>query len=286
MEKEIFLENLERKHRIKKLDLKEFQRDILTFFESHGRQFPWRSTRNPYEILVSEVMLQQTQTERVALRYPLFLRQFPTCSSLAATTLPEVLQAWEGMGYYRRARNLFAAAQVITDEYGGRVPDSVSLLEELPGIGAYTARAIATFAYGAKVPFIETNIRTVYLHLLYPKQEKVSDRVLLERIEETLYGKDSRKWYYALMDLGVLIKQLRGNPNLRSKHHRTQSTFAGSKRQARAQILRYILKQPGVTRSKMREEVHINIEFFDAVLEDLLREEFLVRDSKGRYQIK
>ena len=286
MEKEIFLKKLEQKHRVKNPDSKEFHRDILAFFKKHGREFPWRSTRDPYEILVSEVMLQQTQTERVAKKFPLFLKQFPTCSSLANATLPEVLQAWEGMGYYRRARNLYAAAQVIQSKYGGVIPDSIALLEELPGIGAYTARAIATFAYGAKVPFIETNIRTVYLHLFFPKQEKVSDRELLQYIEQTLYTRDSRKWYYALMDLGVLIKQIRGNPNLRSKHHRAQSAFAGSKRQARAHILRYILKRSGVTRSKMREEVHVNFEFFDAVLEDLLQEKFIVKDSKGRYQIK
>ena len=286
MEKESFLKKLEKHHQVGKPLVSRFQKDVLNFFDKHGREFLWRTTRNPYEILVSEVMLQQTQTERVAKRYPPFLAQFPTCESLAHASLPEVLRAWEGLGYYRRARNLFAAANVIVETHKSSVPQSVEQLVELPGIGEYTARAIATFAYGARVPFIETNIRTVFLHFFCRNKANVTDCQLLQLIEETMYTKDSRRWFYALMDLGVAIKQLRGNPNAQSKHHRPQSAFSGSKREARAQILRYVLKTPGRREAEIKKEVHINEKFFDAALQELVLEGFLVRSSRGIYKVK
>ena len=152
-----------------------FRRIIRSFYREHGRAFPWRNIKNPYRILVSEVMLQQTQTSRVLERYPMFLRQFPTVKALARAPLQEVLSLWEGMGYYRRARNLHASAQTICADWNGRVPRTAEGLRTLPGIGEYTAAAVSAFAFNISVPMIETNIRSVYLHTFFQDKLDVQD---------------------------------------------------------------------------------------------------------------
>lgn len=216
----------------------EFQSMILAFYRQEGRSFPWRETRDPYSILVSELMLQQTQTERVVPKYLAWMQEFPTAQALAAASFPQVLAAWSGLGYNRRAGYLQEACRQVVEEWGGHFPRTAGELEKLRGVGPYTARAVATFAFGQPEVFIETNIRSVYLFFFFPDQEKVADSQLMPLIQATVYQPDPRIWYYALMDYGSRLKRSTANPNRRSRHYSRQSKFQGSLRQARGAIVR------------------------------------------------
>lgn len=218
----------------------EFQSMILDFYRQEGRSFPWRETRDPYAILVSELMLQQTQTERVVPKYLTWLEAFPTAADLAAAPFPQVLAAWSGLGYNRRAGYLQSACRQVVQELGGVFPSTAKELQRLKGVGAYTAGAVAAFAFNRPEVFIETNIRSVYLFFFYPDQEKVSDAQLMPLIETTLYRPDPRVWYYALMDYGAALKKSTANPNRQSRHYSRQSRFEGSLRQARGAIVRQL----------------------------------------------
>ena len=218
----------------------EFQSMILDFYRQEGRSFPWRETRDPYAILVSELMLQQTQTERVVPKYLAWLEAFPTAADLAAAPFPQVLAAWSGLGYNRRAGYLQEACRQVVQELGGVFPSTAKELQRLKGVGAYTAGAVAAFAFNSPEVFIETNIRSVYLFFFYPDQEKVSDAQLMPLIETTLYRPDPRVWYYALMDYGAALKKSTANPNRQSRHYSRQSRFEGSLRQARGAIVRQL----------------------------------------------
>lgn len=218
----------------------EFQFMILDFYRQEGRSFPWRETRDPYAILVSELMLQQTQTERVVPKYLAWLEAFPTAADLAEAPFPQVLAAWSGLGYNRRAGYLQSACRQVVQELGGVFPSTAKELQRLKGVGAYTAGAVAAFAFNRPEVFIETNIRSVYLFFFYPDQEKVSDAQLMPLIETTLYRPDPRLWYYALMDYGAALKKSTANPNRQSRHYSRQSRFEGSLRQARGAIVRQL----------------------------------------------
>ncbi len=202
---------------------------------------PWRNTKDPYHILVSEIMLQQTQVDRTIPKFKEFIRTFPTAQKLATASTKKVLQVWQGMGYNRRVLNLQKAAQAIVTRYAGTVPHTIEQLVDLPGIGPYTARAIMAFAFDQPVVLIETNVRTVYLYHFFPKKQKVRDDVLMPLIEQTLDSKHPRQWYSALMDYGSYLKKTVPNPSRRSIHHTKQSKFEGSLRQARGAVLRSLL---------------------------------------------
>lgn len=218
-----------------------FQRTILGFYRDNKRPFAWRATRDPYKILVSEVMLQQTQTSRVEERYPIFLRKFPTIEALAGASQVEVLRAWEGLGYYRRARNLHRAAIAVCEQHGGRIPKAFADLVALPGLGHYTAAAVSVFAFNTPTAMIETNIRSVYLYAFCGRRREVSDRELMKLINDTMDHERCREWFYALMDFGVALKRARPGINTRSRHHVKQSTFQGSDRQIAARVLKTIV---------------------------------------------
>ncbi len=183
-------------------------------------------------------MLQQTQVERVIPFYTKFLKQFPTAKSLAAAPLSAVLKAWQGLGYNRRAKMLHQAAK----ELGTRRELSVEELEKLPGVGPYTARAVAAFAYNQDVIFVETNIRTVIIHHFFPKKKKVSDTEIEKILTQAFPKGKSRQWYSALMDYGASLKRGGVSHNARSTTHTKQSTFAGSLREARGAILRELAR--------------------------------------------
>ena len=223
----------------------EFQRSILDFYERDGRDFPWRHTVNPYEILVSEIMLQQTQTERVLPKYLAWLERFPDVQTLAAAPLADVLALWSGLGYNRRARFLQQACRLISERIakGGTFPDTADELDALPGIGPYTARAVCTFAFNKPEVFIETNIRSVYIFFFFADAAglEVKDSDLLYLIEQTLYCENPRLWYYALMDYGAALKKKVENPSRKSRHYTKQSRFEGSLRQARGAIIRQLV---------------------------------------------
>lgn len=224
------------------MGVKKFQSIIWRYYKNHARDFPWRRTRDPYSILVSEVMLQQTQTYRVLDKYALFLKTFPTVRALARASVRDVLTVWQGLGYNRRALMLHESAQIIIKEFRGVFPKSVELLKTLPGVGHATASAVVAFAFDAPSIFIETNIRAVYIHFFFPNRRKVRDEELLPIIQKTLPRIHVREWYYALMDYGVLLKNTYDNPSRRSAHHVRQSRFEGSNRQVRGAILKALVE--------------------------------------------
>lgn len=221
--------------------LASFRQAVIEHFRQHARDFPWRHTYDPYQILISEVMLQQTQVARVCGKYEDFVASFPNIRALAEAPTADVLRAWQGLGYNRRALGLQRSAQIMLAEHGGSVPRSVTQLLRLPGIGPATASAVCAFAYNMPVSFIETNIRAAFLHFFFRDGIAVPDKAVLPLVTATLDRQNPRDWYYALMDYGNWVKRTYPNPSRRSKHHSIQSSFAGSRRQLRAQILRILL---------------------------------------------
>jgi len=215
-----------------------FQNIIYSHYRDNKRDFLWRKSHDPYHVLVSEFMLQQTQTSRVEQKFSEFITRFPHFNDLASASFKEVLSAWQGLGYNRRALMLHHLAKKVVHDYKGILPKTKEALITLPGIGEYTAGAICAFAYNMPVTLIETNVRTVFLHFFFRNSRGVRDAELLLLIEKTADRNNSREWYNALMDYGVMLKQSMPNPSRRSKHHATQSRFEGSDRQVRGKILR------------------------------------------------
>lgn len=260
---------------------KAFVKTVSRYYKTSGRHdLPWRKTTDPYKILVSEVMLQQTQVIRVVPKYKAFLKQFPSTSKLAAASLGDVLRAWQGLGYNRRAKFLKQAAEVVMKEHKGKWPKTYEELRALPGVGAYTAGAVMSFAYNAPVPLIETNVRTVYILHFFQDKKDVSDIELLPIIERTLDRENSREWNWALMDYGAHLKETVGNLNKQSKHYAKQSTFKGSDRQIRGAILRELAKQ-SLTHSQLVKALsETEKERIKVQLDALQKERLIVESGK------
>ncbi len=185
-----------------------FQRRLLAWFRRNGRDLPWRRTRDPYRILVSEVMLQQTQVERVLEYYARFLRQYPTVRDLAAAHPARVRESWDGLGYYARARNLHAAAQEVVDVHRGRFPRTVEGMRALPGVGRYTAGAVASFAFGQTAPVLDTNVRRVLSRIFVrrrPASASALDRRLWAMAEAVIPEGEAWAFNQALMDFGATM---------------------------------------------------------------------------------
>lgn len=229
-----------------------FKSIVWDFYKEHGRHdLPWRKTRDPYRILVSEIMLQQTQVERVREYYKKFLKRFPTAAALARGTSAAVLTEWQGLGYNRRALLLKRAAEEIVAKHRGVFPRTYEELVALPGIGSATAGDILAFAWNKPALVLETNIREVYFHHYFsPASQakalragpcRVHDKALLPLLEKTLDKENPREWYYALMDYGSHLKKTHGNKVSRSAHYTKQSKFAGSNRELRSKILKLVL---------------------------------------------
>ncbi len=222
--------------------IKEFQQMVLSHYDLYGRNLEWRNTTNPYHILVSEIMLQQTQVERVSKKFPEFICAFPDFSSLATATLANVLAVWQGLGYNRRAIALQKCAILVMNEYYGMLPADVDTLATFPGIGRATASSIAAFTFNQPVVFIETNIRRVFIHFFFHEAVNVSDADILPLVKKALFYENPRVWYWALMDLGSALKKTVPNPNRRSKHYTKQAPFEGSDRKIRGTLLKILLK--------------------------------------------
>ena len=222
-----------------------FRKIVWEYYKQHGRnELPWRKTDDPYKILVSEMMLQQTQVERVIPYYTAFIKQYPNVRSLAKAPLSEVLKLWQGLGYNRRARFLHEASKYIVENYKGKIPNDAAELESIWGIGPYTARAVMTFAHNHNTIFIETNIRTVIIHHFFKDTENVSDADMTEVLKKVLPHGDARDWYSALMDYGTYLKRSGVRTNTKVKGYTKQPAFTGSRREIRGAIVRALAKKP------------------------------------------
>ncbi|HEY1835711.1 MAG TPA: hypothetical protein VGG13_02720 [Candidatus Saccharimonadales bacterium] len=259
----------------------EFQKTVWNFYEARGRHgLPWRlpeadGSFDPYKILVSEVMLQQTQVPRVLPKYEEFLAKFPDVGSLARTKLGDVLAVWGGLGYNRRAKFLWQAAQKIEQDFAGIFPQEAAELQKLPGIGSNTAGAIIAYSFNWPEIFIETNIRTVFIHHFFEDKKGVSDKEIVELVEKTIDKSEPRLWFWALMDYGSFLKQTVGNLNKASKSYAKQSKFKGSRRQLRGEIIRQLLAEPAG-----KTGFTISDERLEAVLTELVREGLIEQHSK------
>ena len=231
------------------MTIPEFRKSVWKYYRAHGRHdLAWRKTSDPYRIMVSEMMLQQTQVPRVIEKYKEFLKTFPNVRALAKAPLSDVLRVWSGLGYNRRGKYLHDAAKAIVAAHKGKVPNGKEELLALPGMGPYTSSAVRVFAYNLPDILIETNVRGVFIHHfkelckpgLHNKDMKISDEQIIPLAHEAAAGQDPRQWHWALMDYGVRIKKLYKNPARKSKHYVRQSKFEGSLRQVRGEILRHL----------------------------------------------
>lgn len=262
-----------------------FKSVVYDYYHSNGRHnLPWRQFKNtsqldPYRVLVSEIMLQQTQVQRVVPKFNNFIKRFPTITALADANLSDVLIEWSGLGYNRRAKFLYQAAQKIQTELAGVFPKTLDQLEKLPGIGKNTAAAIVAYSFNIPVTFIETNIRSVYLHHFFPNEQAVSDKELLPIIVMTLDQSNPREWYWALMDYGSYLKSTIVNPSRRSKHHLKQANFIGSKRQIRGQVLKMLISCP-VSLAQLKS--NINDPRLERVVKELENEQ-LISKKNSKY---
>jgi A/G-specific adenine glycosylase len=260
------------------MKVEEFQEIVWEYFRKYGRELPWRHAEadgsfSPYKILISEIMLQQTQVPRVIPKYEAFLKVFPDTQALARATLGQVLAVWSGLGYNRRAKFLHQAAQEIAKD---GFPQTLNMLTKLPGVGHNTAAAILAYAYNQPIPFIETNIRTVFIHHFFLNEIEISDKQIMTLVEQTLDHEHPREWYWALMDYGSYLKQLHGNTARASKHYIKQSTFHGSKRQIRGQIIKLLVSRP-YTVTELQDFVQDSR--VPEVINDLLRENFIKKQG-------
>jgi len=259
--------------------VRRFQKIVFDHYRRCGRDLPWRATADPYLILVSEFMLQQTQVDRVLPKYQEFIGRFPDPAALAQAPLQQVLAAWSGLGYNRRAQALQKCAEAIMQHCGGRVPDSQEALEQLPGIGPYTARAVCVFAFNQPRIVIETNIRAVYIHFFFPGRSSVQDADLLPFIQKTLYRRDPRRWYNALMDYGVMLKKTCGNPTRNSAGYTRQSPFKGSNREIRGLIIKTLVARQACTQAMLIKQTGKEPERVKAVIRQLMEEGLLKRQA-------
>ena len=263
---------------------REFHDTVLRYWKKEGRHtLPWRKTHDPYKILVSEIMLQQTQVDRVIPYFERWVKKFPTVQVLAKAPLADVLKEWSGLGYNRRAKLLRECAKEIVEKHSGKVPKDFAALVALPAIGPYTAGAIRAFAFNEEGIFIETNIRAALIHHFFPKSRKVPDTKLIPILEASLPNAkvSPREWYSALMDYGAYIKKTNPNPSRRSAHHAKQSQFKGSLRQARGAILRTLVSSSANER-KLKEKTPPT--FYKKALESLQKENMIEKKS-GKWQL-
>jgi A/G-specific adenine glycosylase len=251
-------------------------RDIIyTYFRTHGRDLPWRRTYDPYHIMVSEFMLQQTPVERVLTTYEQFLRLFPALHNTAQASLSLVLKTWQGLGYNRRARNLWLSTRVIMEKHNGKLPETEEELMALPGVGRATAGAIMAFAYNKPAVFIETNIRTVFLYFFFTQRESVNDKELMPLIAYTLDKANPRLWYYALMDYGVFLKKKYPRLHHKSAHYKKQTAFKGSLREVRSMILTRLLEKSELLLYEAAQLSKRSLADIQSIVKDLHKEGFV-----------
>ena len=262
---------------VSKHSINRFKKILTEYKTAHGlRDMPWRRTKDPYHILISEIMLQQTQVPRVIEKYKIFLKAFPKVEDLARAPLRDVLALWSGLGYNRRAKFLQQCAIAITNEYNSKFPKTIPELEKLPGVGPYTARAVAAFAYNIPSVLFETNIRTVFIHYFFPEaQEKISDIILAPYVEACMDKKNPREWYWLLMDYGTYLKSTGVKTHAKSTMFTRQTKFAGSFRQIRGGILKLLIQKPytemQLIKALQREQSEVSRALGELIAEKLIQ---------------
>lgn len=259
-----------------------FQEFIHTFYENHGREFPFRKNITPYNVLVSEIMLQQTQTKRVSEKFVNFIKKFPDFQTLSEAPLEEVLREWQGLGYNRRAIALKKIAGIVIKSHNGNLPKSIKELKLFPQIGHNTASSILTFAFNQPTIFVETNIRTVFIHFFFQNKNDVNDKEIIPLIEKTFDENDPRNWCYALMDYGVMLKKKFPRLNKKSVHYRKQSPFKGSARQIRGKVLKILIEKKTISKVELKNNFeHVNSDLMNKIIQQLEKEGFI--ELKGVY---
>lgn len=272
-------------------EIAEFQAWVRATGLELYRDLPWRNTRDPYAIWISETMLQQTQVSRVLARWERFLRTFPTLDSLACASVADVVEEWQGLGYNRRAIALKRAADICSADYGGHLPKDMGKLMELPGIGEATAAGITAFSRDAACVYLETNVRSVFIHCFFRDANRVTDRQLKPLVQQACPASGVRAWYYALLDIGARLKKDYKNPSRAAAAYTRQSAFEGSRRQKRAWLVREVLASPGATSEELLYRLNaeerragrdgVGEDDFESMMADLSREGFFKGDSSG-----
>lgn len=257
--------------------IQKFQNEILSYYKENKRKMAWRDISNPYKIFVSEMMLQQTQVERVKIKFAEFIKHFPTITSVAQADKIEILKVWQGLGYNRRALFIKRACEEIITNHKGIFPKDFITLQTLPGIGPSTAGAICAFAYNQPVNFIETNVRAVILHFFFKDKERVSDKEVMSVLEKvTSSDTTPRDWYYALYDYGTFLKKTLGKKKTalhqKSKHYNKQSKFEGSFRQKRANVLSLKLSTPEISDIEILSKLKITDQDLEDVYHSLTKD--------------
>jgi A/G-specific adenine glycosylase len=272
------------------MDKQRFKKIIRDHYRNHGREMPWRKTRDPYRILVSEIMLQQTQVSRVMKFYPNFIKQFPNFRALARARANTVLRAWQGLGYNRRALALHKLSMIVLEKFNGRLPRDRKALESLPGVGTGTSGAISAFAWNKREVFIETNIRRVFIHFFFPQRHGVTDDEVKRYTQSTLPRTNPREWYWALMDYGAMLGSApkdhdrATNPNRRSAGYKKQAGFKGSDRELRGKILRLLLKKKRISPKTLSIEVGETLRRM-RMIGNVLEKEGFIKQKKDIIQL-
>lgn len=264
--------------------IKAFQDFIYSFYKSKKRIFPFRENITPYRVLVSEIMLQQTQTNRVAEKFIEFINKFPDFKSLSQSSVEELLSVWQGLGYNRRAIALKKIGERIMNEFKGEVPKNLNALISLPQIGHNTASSILCFAYNIPTYFVETNIRRVYIYFFFPGRSQINDKEIMEIINVSVDKNNPRDWYYALMDYGTMLKKTHPELNKRSAHYRKQSKFDGSTRQIRGKILKLLLEKQ-LSKKELIEIINIEGKKLMQIINSLKKEGF-IQEKQGIFFLK
>ena len=264
--------------KITKKQINQFQSKVLSFYKENRRDLPWRNTTDPYKILISELMLQQTQVSRVINYYDKWIKQWPTIDLLAQASRKDVLKAWMGLGYNTRGINLHRSAQKIVNDYNGDLLETMKNYKEIPGIGKYTSRAVQIFSTNADIVTVDTNIRRILISEFH-LSEDVTDKELWQLAEQTLPTGRSREWHNALMDYGALFLTAK-KTGIQPKTK--QSRFEGSDRQIRAQILRQLMEKT-VSLSELQKIFEIEQNRLQQILDKMVKENIIFRDNNGFY---
>lgn len=268
------------------LEINLLKKKVYDYYNESGRDtLPWRKEPSPYHVFVSEIMLQQTQVDRVIPLFNRFIDTLPDFQALATVSQSTLLSLWQGLGYNRRALFLKRAAEIVCHEFGGELPANRKLLQSLPGIGEATSGAIMVYAFNVPEVYVETNIRTVYIHEFFADRSDVPDSELLPLITASLEEEEPFRWYSALMDYGSMLKKQIPNPSRKSKHHVRQSKFEGSDRQIRGAILRVLLKEKSLDIPGMVNLLDSNERRLKPILQKLLDEGFCMRENRGTYRL-